>query len=127
MTVLSTALFWIAQATQATTSPTTQGKRAPGFMDLFGGPLFPVFLGVIVLYIFMFRSKRTQDRKLREKLGSVKRGDRVMMSGGILGKIVEVKEAEVLVKVDENSNTKIWFTREAIRRVLTDEKAEAAK
>lgn len=127
MTVLSTALFWIAQATQATTSPTTQAKRAPGFMDLLGGPLFPVFLGVIVLYIFMFRSKRNQDRQLREKLSSVKRGDRVMMSGGILGKIVEVKDSEVLVKVDENSNTKIWFTREAIRRVLTDEKAEAAK
>lgn len=96
-------------------------------MDLLGGPLFPVFLGVIVLYIFMFRSKRNQDRQLREKLSSVKRGDRVMMSGGILGKIVEVKDSEVLVKVDENSNTKIWFTREAIRRVLTDEKAEAAK
>jgi preprotein translocase subunit YajC len=128
LTVLSTALYYVAQATQAaTTSPTTQGKRPPGFMDLFSSPMFPLLLGIIVLYFFMYRSKRKQERQRQDLLGSMKRGDRVVTAGGILGKIVEVEDSKILVKVDENANTKIWFTREAIRRVITEEKAEAAK
>jgi preprotein translocase subunit YajC len=129
LTVLSTALFTIAQATQAaTSSPTTQAtKRPPGFMDLFSSPMFPLLLGIIVLYFFMYRSKRKQERVRKDLLGSMKRGDRVMTAGGILGKIVETEPEKILVKVDENSNTKIWFTRDAIRRVITEEKPEAAK
>ena len=100
---------------------------APGFADLLASPMFPLILGIIVLYFFMYRSKRNQDRQLKEQLGSMKRGDRVQTAGGILGKIVEVEDSKILVKVDEGSNTKIWFTRDAIRRVLTDDKAETAK
>jgi preprotein translocase subunit YajC len=135
LTVLSTASLIIAQATQqaaqsATSpvvAPTTQGRPAPGFADLLASPMFPLILGIIVLYFFMYRSKRNQDRQLKEQLGSMKRGDRVMTAGGVLGKVVEVEDSKVLLKVDEGSNTKIWFTRDAIRRVLTDDKAETAK
>ena len=126
MTVPSIVYPILAQATQsgATTGPTS--KPAP-LGDALLNPMFPLLLGIVVLYYFMYRSRKKQDRQLKDQLGQMKRGDRVMTAGGILGKIVEVEESKVLVKVDENSNTKIWFTREAIRRVLTDDKAEAAK
>ena len=130
MTALSNVSLFLAQATQTAanaTGPTTGGRPAPGFADLLASPMFPLLLGIIVLYFFMYRSKKNQDRALKEQLGQMKRGDRVMTAGGILGKIVEVEDSKVLVKVDENSNTKIWFTRDAIRRVLTEDKAEAAK
>ena len=157
MSILSTVHLFLAQATQpagesaaqpaaqpaptagetATTTatgtqapgapPTTQPRPAPGFADLLASPMFPLLLGILVLYFFMYRSKRNQDRQAREQLSQVKRGDEVMMAGGIIGKIVDVRDNKVQVKVDENSNTKIWFTREAIRRVITDDKAEAAK
>ena len=123
MTASPTVALIIAQATAPTTAPTTQGRPAPGFADVLASPMFPLVLGIIVLYYFMYRSRKTQDRQLKEQLNQMKRGDRVMTAGGILGKIVEVEDSRVLVKVDENSNTKIWFTREAIRRVLTDEPA----
>ena len=130
MTVPLIAFVMIAQMTQTATGPaaaTTQGRPAPGFADLLASPMFPLLLGIIVLYVFMFRSKKKQEQQLREKLDQVKRGDEVLMAGGIIGKIVDVRDSKVQVKVDENSNTKIWFTREAIRRVMTDDKAEAAK
>lgn len=110
-----------------TPPPATQPRPAPGFFDLLASPMFPLLLGIIVLYFFMYRSKRNQERQVREQLSQVKRGDEVMMAGGIIGKIIEVRDNKVQVKVDENSNTKIWFTREAIRRVITDDKVEAAK
>ena len=127
----NSALHLLAQATQSTGTgagpgaPTTQ--RAPGFMDFLATPMFPLLLGIIVLYVFMFRSKRNQERKVQQAREAMKRGDRVQTIGGILGKIIEVEDSRVLLKVDENSNTKIWFTRSAIHRVLTEEKAEAAK
>ena len=58
-------------------------------------------------------------------LDNMKRGDRIQTIGGILGTVVEVREGEVVVKVDESNNTKIKFSRSAIQRVVTEEdKAE---
>ena len=129
------AMHLLAQATQATTGPAVSGAaatqpatgKAPSFMDFFASPMFPLVLGIAVLYIFMFRSKKTQERKNQEARDAMKRGDRVQTIGGILGKIVEVEDSKVLLKVDESSNTKIWFSRNAIHRVITEEKAESAK
>ncbi len=132
MTALSNVSLFLAQAlaqaTQTaanTTGPTTGGRPAPGFADLLASPMFPLLLGIIVLYVFMFRSKRNQERKVQEARDSMKRGDRVQTIGGILGKVVEVEDSKVLLKVDENSNTKIWFSRSAIHRVVNEEKAAA--
>ena len=87
----------------------------------------PFVLVIIVMYLFIFRTKKNQERKLKEQRDSIKRGDRVQTIGGILGSVVQVEDSKVLLKVDEGSNTKIWFSRNAIHRVLTEEKAEAAK
>jgi preprotein translocase subunit YajC len=130
LTVPSIVSQFIAQATQtvtATSAPTSQGTTPPGFAALLTNPIVPVVLGMIVLMYVMNRSKRSQDKQLKDQLSQMKRGDKVMTIGGILGNVVQVEDSRVLVKVDENSNTKIWFTREAIRRVVNEEKAEAAK
>ena len=59
-------------------------------------------------------------------LKNMKRGDRVMTAGGILGSVVEVRDSEVLLKVDESTNTKIKFTRDAIKRVVTEDEASSS-
>jgi preprotein translocase subunit YajC len=84
-------------------------------------PLIPIILGIIVLYFFVFRSKRTQDRKRQDMLSQLRKGDRVQTIGGILGTVIEARDNEVLLKVDESSNTKIRFSRSAIHRVLEEE------
>jgi preprotein translocase subunit YajC len=124
LTASSTVSYTIAQTSQPTSAP---AARPPKFLDIFSSQFFPIFLGIIVLYAFMWRTKRKQEKQRKAQFAAMKRGDRVVTAGGILGKIVEVEDGKILVKVDENSNTKIWFTREAIRRVLTEEKAEATK
>jgi len=77
------------------------------FMDFLATPMFPLLLGIVVLYIFMFKSKKKQEQKIRAERDSIKRGDEVQTIGGILGKVVEVRDSKVLLKVDETSNTKI--------------------
>jgi preprotein translocase subunit YajC len=124
----------LAQAATQSTTTTAPGAastqpagKAPSFMDILATPMFPLLLGIVVLYIFMFKSKKKQEQKIRAERDSIKRGDEVQTIGGILGRVVEVRDSKVLLKVDETSNTKIWFSRTAIHRVLTEDKAEAAK
>jgi preprotein translocase subunit YajC len=127
---LSPAFQLLAQASQPTTTAaasTQPAGKAPSFMDTLASPMMPLLLGIVVLYVFMFRSKRKQQRKEEESRNQIKRGDRVQTIGGILGNVVQVEDTKILLKVDENSNTKIWFSRNAIHRVITEEKAEAAK
>ncbi len=63
------------------------------------------------------------------ELGSrqIKKNDRVVTIGGIVGTVATVKEDEVTLKVDESNNTKITFSRVAIQRVMSAETATTAE
>ena len=69
------------------------------------------------------KAARTKNRQ--NMLNNMKRGDEIQTIGGIIGKVVEVREDRVLVKVDESSNTKIWFTRGSIARVIAEDAKDA--
>ena len=82
----------------------------------------------IIMGIFLLvssKSKRKSDKQVKDMLGNLKRGDKVQTIGGIIGTVVEARENDVLVKVDETNNTKIKFARRAIHRVLVDEPGTA--
>ena len=111
----------------APTAPATGGSAAPGWFQLLQGPLFPLMVGVLILYLFVFRSKRQTDKKRTDMLSSLKRGDKVQTIGGILGTVVEARDSDVLLKVDESSNTKIRFSRSAIHRVVEEDKTAETK
>jgi preprotein translocase subunit YajC len=108
-------LTLLAQATQqAASSP----KEPPSILQ---SPLIPLLLGVAVLYFFVFRSKRNQDKQRTDLLQKLKPGQRVQTIGGIMGTITQVNEKEVTVKVDETNNVKIKFARNAIHRVMDED------
>jgi preprotein translocase subunit YajC len=89
--------------------------------------MLAVFAVVMFILLNSSKSKRNDQRQRDEMLKNMKRGDRVMTAGGILGTVVDVRDTEVVLKVDESTNTKIKFSREAIKRVLTDDEPAAAK
>jgi len=45
----------------------------------------------------------------------------VLTIGGVVGTVVSVKDDQVVVKVDESTNTKMTFLKSAIQRVVTDD------
>jgi preprotein translocase subunit YajC len=116
-----------AVETGGAAAPATGGSAAPGWFQLLQGPLFPLMVGVLILYLFVFRSKRQTDKKRTDMLSSLKRGDKVQTIGGILGTVVEARDSDVLLKVDESSNTKIRFSRSAIHRVVEEDKTAETK
>ena len=91
------------------------GAAAPQANDPIMGMLF--FVGMIVIFYFLLirpQQKRAKEhRKLVEALG---KGDEVVTSGGLLGKIVELSDQYVTVEIANNVNVKIQ--RQAISTIL---------
>ena len=82
--------------------------------------LIGLILMIVVFYGFVLWGSHKDKRKRKEMLAAVKKNDRVMTIGGIVGSVVTVSDSEVSLKVDESANVKITVTRSAIQRVLTD-------
>ena len=113
----------VAQTTVPTSSGTAAATSQPAQDPPFwAGPMMPFILLIILMYVFMFRSKKGQENKRQQMINQVKKGDEVQTIGGVLGKVIETRDDRVLLKVDESSNAKMWFTRGAIQRVITQEK-----
>jgi preprotein translocase subunit YajC len=124
---LTLAQTTVETGATVTAAPTSGGPPPPGWFQLLQGPLFPLMVGVLILYLFVFRSKRQTDKKRTDMLSNLKRGDKVQTIGGILGTVIEARDSDVLLKVDESSNTKIRFSRNAIHRVVDEEKSAETK
>jgi preprotein translocase subunit YajC len=109
--------------------PTSQPTEAVPFWANPQNMFLILIFGMLMFFVWSSSNTKRKDAKKRDDmLKNMKRGDRVMTAGGILGSVVEVRDSEVLLKVDESTNTKIKFTRDAIKRVVTeDEGSSSAK
>ena len=62
-----------------------------------GGSMAPFILQIVaifgIFYFLIIRPQQTQKKKHEEALRAIKRGDRVVTFGGIIGEVVHVKEA----------------------------------
>jgi preprotein translocase subunit YajC len=79
---------------------------------------FAIPLGIVYLMILMPKSR--EDKRRRKMLSELKRGDRVVTTGGMLASVIDVRDSEVVLKVDESANVKARFTRSAIAAVIPD-------
>lgn len=116
--------MFISGLVLAQAAPASQPAQAP-----LSTMLFPIALVGFVFYFLVFRPQKKERQKQQQLIDSIKKNDRVMTIGGVLGTVVSVKGDEVTLKVDESTNTKITFIRSAIKTVVSgtsgDEKAEA--
>ena len=95
--------------------PTTSSPMGGSF-------LIAVMLAMVAFMILTSRSqKKREQRKRDEMYARMAKNDRVLTIGGVLGTVISVKDNEVVVKVDESTNTRMTFLKSAIQRVVTDD------
>ena len=82
--------------------------------------MIPVF---IIMYVLMIRPQKQKEKERKEMISKIKKNDRVVTIGGIHGTVVTVKDNEVVLKVDESSNTRLKLTKSAIAKVADQEGA----
>ena len=66
----------------------------------------------VVMWFFMIRPQRKQQKELQNFRDSLKKGDKVITIGGIYGTVCEIKEGSVLIEVD--NNVKIRVSKQAL-------------
>ena len=72
----------------------------------------------VVMWFFMIRPQRKQQKEMENFRNSLKNGDKVVTIGGIYGTVSEVKDAYVLLEVDKD--VKIRVNKQAIQKDYTD-------
>lgn len=104
---------------------TGTGQPAGGSQTSSGGyGILPYLLPIFAIFIFMMwtssSSQKKEKRRREEMLAGLQRHDKVQTIGGVIGSVIEVKDGEVVLKVDESNNIKMRFARSAIQTVLSD-------
>lgn len=72
----------------------------------------------VVMWFFMIRPQRKQQKELDNFRNGLKNGDKVVTIGGIYGTVCEVKEESVLIEVDRD--VKIRVSKQALVKDFTD-------
>ncbi|MDP2334954.1 MAG: preprotein translocase subunit YajC [Bacteroidota bacterium] len=78
----------------------------------------PLVLIIVVFYFFMIRPQMKKQKELTAFRNSIAKGDKVVTTGGIYGKILELKDNTVLLQVDDN--VKIRVDKSAIVKDMSD-------
>ena len=87
-------------------------------------PIGMIVIMFIAMYFFMIRPQKKQEREQNDMRNNLQVGDEITTIGGIIGKIVSIKE-ETLVLETSRDGTKIRILKSAVRNV--DVKAEDAQ
>jgi preprotein translocase subunit YajC len=87
-----------------------------------GSPLSGLWMIALIFVIFYFLLIRPQQKKQKQHqnmLESIKKGDKVVTSGGIYGVVIGVKDNIVVLKIAED--VKVEFAKGAISQVVSKE------
>ena len=86
------------------------------------GQFLPFLLIFVIFYFVLFMPMQRRQKKQKQMLGSLKNGDQVVTSGGIVGTIVGLNEDNTIVLRVKPDNVKLVLTRSAVSSVLGEEK-----
>ncbi len=77
----------------------------------------PLLLILVLGYFLLIRPQQQRAREHRNTVSAVKRGDTVVLSSGVIGKVVRVEEVEVGVEVAQGVTIKV--VKDMISQVRT--------
>lgn len=76
------------------------------------GQLLPIVLIIVVFYFFMIRPQVKKQKDQKKYVDELKKGDKVITTAGIHGKIADMNDTTFLIEVD--NGVKIRFDKSAI-------------
>lgn len=90
----------------AVADATTTATKAAGSMDLVSilSMVVPLGLMVVIFYFLLIRPERKRTKKMKEMLDNLQVADEVVTTGGIIGRVLSVKEDTVLIETGGDKN-----------------------
>ncbi len=77
----------------------------------------------VIMWAFMIRPQRKQQKELEKFRNELKKGDKVVTAGGIYGTVDEIKDRSVLIKVD--GEVKLRVDKNSIVRDFSEDAPKA--
>jgi len=95
----------------------TSTPQSPQGLNALLGPLMPMLLLFVMAYFLLIWPARSKQKKLDALVKSLKPGDKVVVSPGILATVVAVEQDSVLVRIDDKAKMRVY--RSAIAGLQT--------
>ena len=94
-----------------------------GGLGSWGGILMIVLM-LAIMYFFMIKPQKKQEKEIQQMRNNLQVGDEITTIGGIIGKIISIKEETCLIETS-GDKTKIRILKSAVK--VVDVKAEDAE
>lgn len=98
---------------------TAQAATAPQPAAPTGGALGQILMLLMfvgIFYFMLWRPQRKRTKEHQQMLGNLQKGDEVITSGGLLGKISEMQDDFILLSISDN--VEVRFQKHAVSAVL---------
>jgi preprotein translocase subunit YajC len=80
----------------------TTGQGAGGFSSL-----IPIVLMFVIFYFLLIRPQQKKSKEHREMINRLKKGDRIITSGGLHGRITAVDDTTMTVEIADRVRVKV--------------------
>jgi len=97
---------------------TPAGQGSPNMLT----GLLPLLLVFVVFYFFMIRPQMRKQKELNNYRNAISRGDKVITTGGIYGKVIDVTDSVITIEIA--NDVKIRVDKNAILRDPSDVSAK---
>ncbi|HET9639629.1 MAG TPA: preprotein translocase subunit YajC [Allosphingosinicella sp.] len=97
------------------------GAAASGGFLAVLGPYVPLLLIVVIFYFLLIRPQSRRVKEHRDMIAAVKRNDIAVTSGGLIGKVTKVDEAEVELEIASGTRVRI------VKSMLSEVRPHGAK
>ncbi|MDE5639932.1 MAG: preprotein translocase subunit YajC [Odoribacter sp.] len=80
--------------------------------------LWPMLLIIVVMWFFMIRPQMKRQKELKAFRDSLKKGDKIVTTGGIYGKVTEINDFTIIMEVE--GGVKLKVDKSAVIKDMTD-------
>ena len=85
----------------------TYAQAAPGAFDMLNSLIVPTMLIIGIMYFLMIRPQQKRLKDHQAMIAAIRRGDTVVTSGGIIGKVTKADDNELQVEIAEGVRIKV--------------------
>jgi preprotein translocase subunit YajC len=83
------------------------GAAGQGAGDLLATPLIPIMLMLGVMWFFLIRPQQKKQKEHREMINNLKKGDRIVTSGGLYGRITGMTDTTLTLEIADKVRVKV--------------------
>ena len=128
MPLLPFLTAFLLQSSQGQGAPPPSGGTASptgsmGVPDM----LFLVLMFVGIMYFVVIRPASRERKKQSQLMAALKKGDRVLLTCGLLASVERLTEREVVVKVDDKNPLRMRFQKQSIQTIIAADEPAAAE